>query len=74
MSAKSPDGLKRGDPIPGSRLFRNFCARCGEAIRVEEARRDRTDEGCRDCYPDAPPPAHASLTPRQRACVSRTDS
>lgn len=36
------DGLRHGDRIPGSRLFRAFCRGCGEAMRVTDP----------DLYPD----------------------
>ena len=36
------DGLRHGDRIPGSRLFRAFCRACGEAMRVPDP----------DSYPD----------------------
>ena len=30
----APDGTRHGDPIPGSRFFRDFCTVCGEPMRV----------------------------------------
>lgn len=45
MIATDPFGqVDRGDPIPGSSLFRNYCRQCGDAIRV--ALRDRLDRHC----------------------------
>ena len=40
---------KRGDLIPGSRFYRNFCSMCGEPMRVFS--QDRLDENvlCLDC-------------------------
>jgi hypothetical protein len=49
--------------IPGSKLYRAYCDRCGTAIRV-------CDEGigglCERCDPHPPPPRHTHLTRRQR--------
>jgi len=43
---------KRGQPIPGSRFFREFCIDCGEPMRVS---RDRLKKGvenrCGFCDP-----------------------
>lgn len=43
--------LKRGDPIPHSRYYRNFCCRCGEPMRVVESKREDDGLYCRDCDP-----------------------
>ena len=42
---------KRGEPIAGSRWYRNFCARCGEPLRVEAKLATAVDLACRDCDP-----------------------
>ena len=42
------DGTRRGDPIPGSKYFRDRCAVCGEWIRVPSERVFRKNH-CRDC-------------------------
>ena len=53
---------KRGDPIPGSRLVRDFCAKCKEPIRVNESDLFFDENGklittidnpnyCQDCKP-----------------------
>jgi DNA-directed RNA polymerase subunit RPC12/RpoP len=40
----------RGQQIPGSKYFRDFCARCGAAMRVTS---NRIGDGmwCEDCNP-----------------------
>lgn len=40
---------QRGEPIPGSHLFRDFCAVCGEAIRVSADKRGLPRNYCLDC-------------------------
>ena len=47
---RAADGTRRGDPIPGSRFFRSFCARCGEPMRMEA---DLVNEHvlCNECDP-----------------------
>ena len=47
---RAADGTRRGDPIPGSRFFRSFCARCGEPMRME-ADRVNEDVLCNECDP-----------------------
>jgi len=47
---KNHDGLKAGDPIPGSRYFREFCVRCGAALRVTD-NKIGTQCWCNDCDP-----------------------
>lgn len=44
---------QRGEPIPGSHLFRDFCAVCGEAIRVPEEKRGLPRNYCLDCMQKA---------------------
>ena len=39
----------RGDPVPGSRLYRNRCCQCGDAIRVRLRDRLATDVQCDGC-------------------------
>jgi hypothetical protein len=56
-----------GTPIPGSRLVRDYCDKCGDAIRVvpnEEGKYGHNT--CQDCEnPHAPPGGLAGLTKRQ---------
>lgn len=40
---------QRGDPIAGSQLFRDYCAVCGEAIRVTAEKRGLPRNFCLDC-------------------------
>ena len=40
---KNLDDLARGDPVPGSRYFRDFCWICNEPIRVT------VPDGCSCC-------------------------
>lgn len=39
----------RGDPIPGSALFRNYCQVCGDPIRVPASRREARNCECDGC-------------------------
>jgi len=41
--------LWRGDPIPGSKLFRDFCSSCKEAIRVSKDDLKKHANYCSDC-------------------------
>lgn len=50
MTKRHRDGTKHGDPIPGSRFFRAFCARCHTAMRVQEERLTK-ENWCSDCNP-----------------------
>jgi hypothetical protein len=62
---------KAGDPIPGSKFFREFCIYCGEPIRVPAESVGMTVK-CHLC--DHPRPApHTGITPRQRHALSKTD-
>lgn len=48
-----------GDPIPGSRLFRAYCAGCGEPIRVTgEALKHPSLCRCEHCGPRRPTRGH----------------
>jgi hypothetical protein len=38
-----------GDPIRGSKLFRQFCLVCRGAMRVTGPMRDRPDNVCSEC-------------------------
>jgi hypothetical protein len=40
-----------GQPIRGSRYYRNFCWLCGDPIRVIEELRFRTHVACEGCRP-----------------------
>jgi hypothetical protein len=70
---------KFGDPIPGSRFFRAFCARCGQPVRVtgETIQRAQLEvlSGdfdvdrliyCEECAPQRPSQLAENLTLRQR--------
>jgi hypothetical protein len=59
-----------GAPIPGSRFVRDFCANCGEPMRICP---DRVGEEnyCSECEP--PAPAHIGLCKRQRCGLRNTD-
>lgn len=66
-------------PMPGSRLLRASCSRCGQVVRInhEMAVRCIKQEDvvmCRDCSPDQPPSKASVLTPRQVAGLRRTSS
>ena len=72
---------KKPHALPGSRLWRVWCYRCGEPMRVNasDVYIGRADEEverphyCGDCAPTRPPAAHTGLTKRQRAKVGKTD-
>lgn len=51
--AKARDGLRVGDPIPGSRYVRGVCCLCGEPIRVGTP--GKADK-CHECDGDPIPP------------------
>lgn len=40
--------LKKGDKIPGSLFYRDFCHRCGEPLRVSNLNEENY---CEDCEP-----------------------
>lgn len=44
-----PAGLKAGDPIPGSKLYRGFCPRCWTPMRVNNKIGIATE--CERCNP-----------------------
>jgi len=50
VTLRDEQGLKRGDRIPGSRYFRDFCKRCETPMRVGEAGL-RIGVCCEDCEP-----------------------
>ena len=65
-------------PIPGSKLWRAWCARCGAPMRTTETEARLIMAGselryCEECSPHRPPPAHTGLTPRQRHKLGKTD-
>lgn len=39
---------KRGEPIPGSHMLREFCGHCGEAVRVYPAALEKRNY-CLEC-------------------------
>jgi predicted RNA-binding Zn-ribbon protein involved in translation (DUF1610 family) len=41
----------RGEQIPGSSYFRNYCCLCGERLRVTKDRRLAKTIMCNDCNP-----------------------
>jgi hypothetical protein len=51
-----------GDRIPGSRLLRGYCFRCGSPMRVSSA---AVRHECSDCTPRTPPVRCTGLVPRQ---------
>ena len=63
--------VAQGQGIPGSHYYRDFCSRCGSAMRVSS---DRLDEAnyCEECSPSRPPAPHTNLTPRMRHGLRRT--
>lgn len=62
-----------GQPVPGSRFFRAYCQRCGEAMRVVESKKD-DGHFCEECAPSRPGDISENLTPRQRAKLGKTRS
>lgn len=54
----------RGEPIPGSSLYRDFCAICGEPIRVPADKRDLPRNFCLDCMRKAVHKLADALQPR----------
>lgn len=42
--------LKRGQRIPGTNKYRQFCGICGIAIRVREELKDSAFTTCNDCF------------------------
>ncbi len=48
------DGLKKGDEIPGSRYFRDYCTRCKVQMRVDEVLLTRHEKYCEECRPQLP--------------------
>lgn len=48
------DGLKKGDEIPGSKYFRDYCTRCKVQMRVEEVLLTRHEKYCEECRPQLP--------------------
>jgi len=71
VNDKSP--LPAGSPIPGSRMFREYCSWCHEPMRTRAPLSDEKRESavCTDCE-DGCPPLHKGLTPRQRAKLGKT--
>lgn len=69
MSKSSGD--RRGAPIPGSRYVRDFCAGCGEPIRVSpenltSARGERIPNFCEVCTNRRPlPPVRDPAVPEE---------
>jgi|GEM_PF-4956940 len=63
---------KRGQPIRGSSLYREYCHHCGEPIRVRQGQLGQ-EVYCQDCDGSKPPPAHAGLCKRQRTKLGKTD-
>jgi hypothetical protein len=64
-------------PIPGSRLFRAFCSRCRQPMRITAAMCNLIDQGdaqphCNECDAGPPPSKAAVLTPRQRSSLGKT--
>lgn len=71
---------RRFQAIPGSRLLRTACARCGQAVQVTGERAAKSMQGhyyrilCDSCSPSQPCDKGAVLTPRQAAVLGKTRS
>lgn len=65
--------IPAGQPIPGSKFFRDYCRRCGEAMRVTESKLESVNY-CEECDPTRPGDISENLTPRQRAKLGKTRS
>lgn len=63
--------LQVGQRIPGSRCYRDFCDRCGEALRVSGDRLKQLNY-CEECDPGQPPAPNTNLTYRMRLGLQRT--
>lgn len=62
----------RGEQIPNSRYYRDFCYLCQEPIRVSFSDLERQNR-CDNCYPmTGAPGAHTGLCKRQKAKLSKT--
>lgn len=66
-----------GYSIPGSRLFRAYCSRCQQPMRVNPGEvKDRNGEliehWCESCAPHRESDLSEHLTPRQRHGLKRT--
>lgn len=76
MSTTPAERKDRGQQIPGSKYFRDYCVRCGDPLRVTENRlgagQHAPQNYCEDCWPPLPPPVFAGLTPRQLAKLKHT--
>jgi len=62
----------RGQPIRGSCFFRDFCAHCGEPMRVKKSALGCKNY-CQDCNGLPAAPAHTGLCQRQRYKLGHTD-
>ena len=56
------DGIRAGHQIPGSNLYREFCSRCGEAMRVS---RDEDRLVCTACRRGGIGLGNANVGPRE---------
>jgi hypothetical protein len=55
---------KAGEPIPGSKYVRAFCALCGEPMRVSaEVFRGGAPIRCESCSPPRSSPAYGTVIP-----------
>lgn len=43
--------MAKGDKIPNSRFYRNYCCECGAPMRVDYEGRFDNDWFCEDCLP-----------------------
>lgn len=59
--------------LTGSLLWRVWCARCGEPMRVN-AVDAKKEHWCEECSPGQPPGYMVSLTPRQKAKLGKTSN
>ena len=60
----------KGQPIPGSELWRDWCCVCGEPMRISSSQRGMPNV-CLDCGPHTPHDRSEHLTPRQREALMR---
>jgi hypothetical protein len=57
--------------LTGSLLWRVWCVRCGEPMRVNGCDSEK-DHWCEECSPGQAPPFMQGLTPRQKSKLGKT--
>lgn len=70
-------GEQRGSPIPNSRMFRDWCRACGEAIRMSAPQNCDGNNRCDECIGAATKNQRTTqmwqyLTPRQQIGKAKT--